>query len=814
MIARIENLLVSNFRSIKGTVSIPFNAPIVLLHGTNGMGKTSVLSALEFALTRQIEHLRRVDSDYRRHLLHHGSDTGSIRLTVAGGYENFNGDVTIDRDGVTNRDDKTLRSAEAKFFSERCYLPQATLGRLLEIYQSSNAEDGASPLTRFVNDLLGLDQLNALVDGLTSAFHVARVRNLVPEFRRAELRGQSVQQEIRNIESREREMQVLISTQRAEIIELIQQWSDPAISEELADAPQELQRKLAQRTDVDRTFVVLSRELQEIQSVQQRWQNLPVTVETQERARAEAQERAARMAMSDWQSTHGRNLGAVRQKVSTIFPDLPAPSSDPVQLRNVLNEYISSELKRCSAVLERSRATNDRVTSLQQTLTQVRARIADIDRELALLSGDVSNFASALAAILPHIHGDNCPVCSRDFAELEKGPLSAEVSGKLANLTQQANKLRSLTAAKQAELSRGTQSEREINELSKGLLNEETTSRLTLRRATLEEAHQSLAFLNEEVVRGANLMRASAVAREAVLQAAQRDDTAASIRIDVQDRVRRHDLGEMDETSTVENGIEALLISISSRLGKARSAQETRTSLMSILVNHVQLLETATALKKRRTDLEVEGNAIDEAIQSVNNVRETAKNISNAARDVRTHIVGSVFNTSLNAVWRDLFVRLAPYEKFVPAFQIPTNSHVDVQAILETVHRDGGYGGAPATMLSAGNLNTAALTLFLSLHLSVENKLPWLVLDDPVQSMDDVHIAQLAPLLRMLAKSEERQIILAVHDRALFEYLSLELSPTFEGDRLITIELSKTITGDSVAIPTVLTYSPDKAIAA
>ena len=47
-------------------------------------------------------------------------------------------------------------------------------------------------------------------------------------------------------------------------------------------------------------------------------------------------------------------------------------------------------------------------------------------------------------------------------------------------------------------------------------------------------------------------------------------------------------------------------------------------------------------------------------------------------------------------------------------------------------------------MLSAGNLNTAALTLFLALHLSVEEKLPWLVLDDPVQSMDELHIAQFA----------------------------------------------------------------------
>ena len=91
-------------------------------------------------------------------------------------------------------------------------------------------------------------------------------------------------------------------------------------------------------------------------------------------------------------------------------------------------------------------------------------------------------------------------------------------------------------------------------------------------------------------------------------------------------------------------------------------------------------------------------------------------------------------------------------------------------------------------MLSAGNLNTAALTIFLALHLSVKPTLPWLVVDDPVQSMDEVHIAQFAALLRTLSKQHSRQVIIAVHEKPLFDYLTLELSPAFRDDRLITIE--------------------------
>ncbi|MEO9338607.1 hypothetical protein ABFT80_14290 [Mesorhizobium sp. SB112] len=123
----------------------------------------------------------------------------------------------------------------------------------------------------------------------------------------------------------------------------------------------------------------------------------------------------------------------------------------------------------------------------------------------------------------------------------------------------------------------------------------------------------------------------------------------------------------------------------------------------------------------------------------------------------------------------------------MPAFVLPSKDGDPISALLETVHRDGGTYGGPGAMLSAGNLNTAALTLFLALHLSVNPDLPWLVLDDPVQSMDELHVAQFAALLRTLAKREDRQIVIAIHERQLFDYLTLELSPAFPGDKLITV---------------------------
>jgi exonuclease SbcC len=190
-----------------------------------------------------------------------------------------------------------------------------------------------------------------------------------------------------------------------------------------------------------------------------------------------------------------------------------------------------------------------------------------------------------------------------------------------------------------------------------------------------------------------------------------------------------------------------------------------------------------------------------------------ARDLVARTQAVRSDEVRRVFNEELNAVWRELFIRLAPDEAFVPAFALPEVAGRPVEAVLETLYRSGGKGGNPRAMLSAGNLNTAALTLFLALHLSAPPMLPWLVVDDPVQSMDDVHVSQFAALLRTL-KQHGRQVIIAVHDRQLFEYLVLELSPAFNGDRLVTVELGRNADGFTTAPWNLMSFEPDRAIAA
>jgi DNA repair exonuclease SbcCD ATPase subunit len=512
----------------------------------------------------------------------------------------------------------------------------------------------------------------------------------------------------------------------------------------------------------------------------------------------------------------GRELLVVFDNISELFKNLPSPSaSDPQTFQATALSLVQDEQVRIEELLQRSIAATDRIAALDLAISNANARIKDLDNQLKSISGDSGNLAQALANIVPHLSGELCPICSRDFSEQKKGMLAAHVSASIARLTKEAARLRSLTKARTDESGRIPVAEREKLTLRKEQLNQAAFARTTVLKGRLAEAAQILARLSRQAAQGSALLRSQAAAREAAALARSSDVRLNEILTEVNRWIERLEGLPIGSFTDAGAALTALLTKISGQLENLQTRLARRRNLVAGLTTQTERLTLLAAATKRRIAAERQLQAMEAADQAVGAIRSDAKKVSNAAATARASIIGRVFNTSLNKIWRDLFVRLAPNERFVPGFKLPEIRRGRIEAQLETVHRaDGDTAGPPGTMLSAGNLNTAALTLFLALHLSVKRQLPWLILDDPVQSMDDVHISQFAALLRMIAKGLGRQVLLAVHDRALFDYLTLELSPAFEGDRLITVELSKTFDGKSIAAPRVFTFSPDKAIAA
>ena len=803
----VEALSISDFRSLRGKVHVPLDAPIVLIHGANGAGKTSILSALELALTLEIPAMKRDDNGFTKFLVHQGKKEASVSLLLNKGVPAPQGPIKI-KDGVINGQ-AFLDPADARFFSDRCMLAQSALGRLLKIYQDADPTK-ESALTHFVKDLLKLDQLDSVIDGLHDAGDVRNVRRLAPSYKDAEDLVKRRRQELSQLNNE----RVEISNRLSDELKLLQNDLDVVLPGRKADAEalESLRDELREMDAGSRLLDERSR-LNELAAIEKAWSSIS-TVNTAQRADLEGLAEIATSEAGTWRETVGAELETTTAALRDFFPDLPSwTSTSPDLAYAAARERLHEELIRLRAQLSTDDEALATRSVLSESIAQDQGRLGIIASQIADISAKSSQLAAALASLLPHIRDDDCPVCGRDFADVSKQPLSAHVQQHIAQLTADAGRLSELSAEQATATTRMASRAQQLERIQATLLSDDTKLVVKRRIAALTEQQVALDRIREAAQRGALLLNQEAVFLNQLGHFRESDRLSNELRSS-SSRLSVAFRGQAIKPSEpLGPFLDVLRGEIVERVNVLESIQRGRESATSrcgsILRSRIRRDEVATEIKRIQTDAE----ELDEAINSANAERARAKELAQIARESRTSTVRTVFNESLNVLWRDLFVRLAPTEPFIPSFHIPTDT-TEVTAVLETIHRKGMPGGTPGSMLSSGNLNTAALTLFLALHFSVAtSRLPWLILDDPVQSMDELHISQFAALLRTISRNQHRKVIIAVHEKSLFDYLSLELSPAFETDKLLTLEIRRGVEEDTQIVPNYLPYQMDSVAA-
>jgi DNA repair protein SbcC/Rad50 len=806
---RLKTLYVKDFRSIDGEAIVSLDAPIVLIHGPNGAGKTSLLAALELALTGAVPSLSRAEPDYLAYLPHKDRPFGEVRLEVLEDDGSIrDAAIKVTKSGIAGK--PILGPDESHFFSDRSYLAQSTLGRLLELYQHAEKKSD-SPLTKFVKELLGLDRMEAVIEGLSSAAHVSRLRAPVPAYWNAREDLPEQQQRAAELKQREGELVSNVAAREKQLRERVTAI-DSALSGQLVDLPTLL--VALSKDPEDASLVELARARRDVEISESSWSraNLgPIAVERQE---IETADQTARTAFEAWTAQHGEPVEALLARAGALFVNVPvATESGYEERRRSLEDRAQSDLERVQRSLAAHETALRRLEELVQQVSQARTRIGRLDEQINAAAATNESLARVLAELSTYIHNDICPVCDRDYSEQSPMPLAAHIAAKVSAMVEHAGRLQSLAKDRSSSAASLATIERQATVAAGELLPELELDRLKRRAADLAEVSGQLNNISERMREGDRLRAAAAASARRKVALQNADQSALAMRGGLEDLAGRLGVAIPEAAATGE--FPSLLMSaIQAReeilVGRQRARRQA--------VEEVSSLETA---RKELEDLRSELHTLQLRVEKVAGRKAAADRLINSAKELvrqtregRGRIVKRVFNDELNAVWRDLFIRLAPDEPFIPAFAVPDVAGADIEAVLETHHRRGGKGGNPSAMLSAGNLNTAALTLFLALHLSVPTKLPWLVIDDPVQSMDEVHIAQFAALLRTLSKQMSRQVIIAVHERSLFDYLTLELSPAYEGDRLNIIELGRSGSGQTTSRWDPKLFVADRAIAA
>jgi exonuclease SbcC len=810
MSPRLKFLTVEDFRSIRGPIGVSLDAPVVLIHGSNGTGKTSLLSAIELALIGSVPSLARFDDEYLAHLPHKLARDGQARICLQADGVDDSGEADLVTDGAKIVGAALLNPYSARFYTERCYLAQATLGRLLEIYEQQDNRKSDTPLTRFVKEMLGLEALDALIEGLHAAGNVRRFREVAPLFWAARADAPKLDESVNLAQEQERDLRDKVGKTEAKLRELARPLipaGDPIQAEALRPS---LARLAA---DGETRLTALARIRRDISGASAQVREALISDAGGERLRAEQANVVAREALTNWQSGPGLELEAIISAVQANFPDVPPTSSDPAASHAAALAAVKAARVRIQALANADDADARALSDVRVAIRQGQGRIQQIDQELASAHGANRELAEALTAIASHIEDEHCPVCGRDFSDISSTPLAAHVSEEVARLVTAAGRVEALVRDRSSTAASVIEVQRREADLQSRRLSAERRDSLKSELAKFSEWVNGLDALAEVAATGSQFIRDATQSAQALSVLNSRQSSISGLRAELASHAEQLSLQPSPEDVPLQNIVDGVM----------REVERQTVRESALKASHEQALQTLAVLADVRSSLEDAEARLAELVaqqqQSASRRAEAerrilvARDLVSRAQAVRGDEVRRVFNEELNTVWRDLFIRLAPDEAFVPAFAVPEVAGGPVEAVLETHYRSGGKGGNPRSMLSAGNLNTAALTLFLALHLSVRPVLPWLVVDDPVQSMDDVHIAQFAALLRTL-KQHGRQVIIAVHDRQLFEYLVLELSPAFNGDRLVTIELGRNANGMTTAPWNPTVFEPDRAIAA
>jgi exonuclease SbcC len=802
---RLKSISVRDFRSIKGESTISLDAAVILVHGANGAGKTSLLSAIELAATGKIKYLDDVgDTQYQNFLQHRGSVDGFVSLTARGVSENDStSSVTVSADGISGQ--PLLSEALALSFAERNFLPQTTLGRLLEVYAPNSGKREDTSLIRFVKELLGLDELDALIDGLDVTHHISRARKSSGRWRAASDSLEKADAELnaqrRAFELADAQLNKAHSSLREKLgNESAAASSDRALTlakSELASIPTSdselaLLQSLAFRVDAIETTIG-SQALNGFSD--ERFESATSLEGKLDRWWAESG--------SQWLGS----LNRIRLELTGLEPTTQANSFEDFE------ETISANESQKDATVKSLEQLDLERSILDQSRLQFSGAAAEISslaakRELIGAASDTKLLCEAIALMLPFVATSTCPLCDQPFPASSSETLQQHIASKLAGLTKNATDL--LAIDQELQVLRAAQAERN------SFLSSDRAAGLEMSIAELERASSAahsrattLEALRPRFVTGREIRNALLQARRAEVSAGQ--DAIVRAELTAQLRAIAAEAGEPISDEYLSKSSSFLRQRIEARLSAAAASSSRRKKLNELIDDLAKRVSEHDEVRQRLALARANVSALKRDIKEAERRKDSASALRLEAERVRSDIISRVFNERLNKTWREFFSRLVPAEPFVPQFKKQANRTRVTDVQLQTIHRDGVASASPGAMLSFGNVNTAALSLFLSLHFSSTSGLPWLIFDDPVQSMDDIHVANFAAMVRQLSRTSGRQVLIAVHQRELFDYLALELSPGGPGQELALVTLERT-DGDTRIGQSTRHYSVDKAL--
>jgi hypothetical protein len=213
-------------------------------------------------------------------------------------------------------------------------------------------------------------------------------------------------------------------------------------------------------------------------------------------------------------------------------------------------------------------------------------------------------------------------------------------------------------------------------------------------------------------------------------------------------------------------------------LARLRASADQLTAITEQLASLLGTSGLAEEIERQRDQVntlrETVGELSEQAARASHQAEE-AKTLFGAATRAIAGVTRDRF-ASLQPLVDDIFARLAPHPAFTAlGFEMGVSYRSGV-ADPFVKDPESGVTGDPLLVFSSSQANVAALTYFLALSWAADAKaLPFLLLDDPLQSMDDVNALGFSDLCRHIRR--RRQLVVSTHEERLASLLERKLTP-------------------------------------
>jgi len=513
---------------------------------------------------------------------------------------------------------------------------------------------------------------------------------------------------------------------------------------------------VASLTDMERLTSLDKQLSSELKSARQASRELQTRVEKAESDLASASVDRADTRQLLEERTVPVDLEGATKRATTLLSSEEAPP-DPAHLadalgarsREILEELETLEENRRRQQQARQQAREfevddsqlaelrAKIDALSSEQTQARERLVGAEEDLAAarVAADKAHQLAALA--LEQIDG-TCPVCGQEHNH-------EETRARLQQLLQETPGLAEDTAAVDTIAAEG--------------------ARIA---ANIADARSQLAELN------AAAERRTEVERSVERLETERKDTVRRLKALVDAPTKRSD-EELEEAAAarrteIDAALADLRRGLESELGNRRTTRRV-----------MALDEQVGDLQARLSELRRELSAQQTRVKRAEEVRKSLGRHITAVMDEATNSSTKLIN--------EIYRRLDVHPTF-QEFGFHTQRHRETGHLRPWVYdRRRDRDGNALHVLSAAQLNSLAICLFLALNFESRSSLGAAILDDPVQSLDDINLLSLADVLRTVRS--ERQVIVSTHDEILAELLVRKLRPLRPADATVVMTIDQ-----------------------